>query len=217
MGLCSAPKGGPSPHQVSTGLPASQVPSQALGFIFLSSPPTASCFPPQSLHLPGWPGPGLGQLVACQKRLPNGAQLTDRNTEVRREGMTCPLVSDQHVSGRISQSQLLLSTPTSHRASRFLHTSLSTPTSHFQRVHSHCQLIHSFIYPTSLSAHLLPPIKVTAGMVGSRCQGRPRPVFGKHSGRAEGAKTLAVFRVLTACHGFCWDPTSHASVESRTL
>lgn len=35
--------------QVRAGLPASQVPSQAPRFIFQSSPPTASSFPPQSL------------------------------------------------------------------------------------------------------------------------------------------------------------------------
>lgn len=159
MSLCSPPKGGPSPHQVSTGLPASQVPSQALGFIFLSSPPTASCFPPQSLHLPGWP---QSRPAGRQpKRLQIGVQLTDRNTEVQGKAVTCTPVSAQQVVGLWSHLSVLATQHfTSHNAS------LSHITAHLHphpdpctpvyvgKVHSHCQFIHSFtqlfIQPSSL-------------------------------------------------------------------
>lgn len=143
MWACAHPQreGRASPRQVSTALPASQVPSQALGDIFLSSPPTASCFPPQSLHLPG---PSPGQLAASQKTFQSGAQSTDRNTEAH-----------QFLRGRLLVSGHISALAAQHSTSR--HASLSQEVStlarlpptppvylYFEKVRSHCQLIHSF-------------------------------------------------------------------------
>lgn len=118
---CARPQreGRASPRQVSTALQASQVPSQALGAIFLSSPPTASCFPPQSLHLPG---PSLGQLAASQKTLQSGAQLTDRNTEAH-----------QFLPGRLLVSGHISALAAQHFTSR--HASLSQEVSTPARLH----------------------------------------------------------------------------------
>lgn len=76
-------------RQVRAGLSASQVPSQAPRFIFLSSPPTAFSFPPvpSPLRLPGLPqhrpaGNQPGQRLQ--------AHLTGGKTEVRGEDVTCP-------------------------------------------------------------------------------------------------------------------------------
>lgn len=77
-------------HQVRAGLLASQVPSQAPRFIFLSSPPTASSFPSQSPHLSGsQASPSSGHLAASQTK---GSQvhLIDRKTEVQGKDMTYP-------------------------------------------------------------------------------------------------------------------------------
>lgn len=59
-------------RQVRAGLSASQVPSQAPRFIFLSLPPTASSFPPvpSPLRLPGRPRPRLAGRQPARAKAP---------------------------------------------------------------------------------------------------------------------------------------------------
>lgn len=77
-------------RQVRAGPPASQVPSQAPRFIFLSSPPTASSLPPISLTSQApQASPRPGRLNASQDKA-SQAHLTDEKTGILAEDMTCP-------------------------------------------------------------------------------------------------------------------------------
>lgn len=96
--------------QVSAGLPASQVPSQAPRFIFQSSPPTASSFPLQSLTSQA-PRPAPAQASWQPAKLGQGSQahLIDeklRLGERRRHDLPQGLsLGSLLVSGCISQSR----------------------------------------------------------------------------------------------------------------